>query len=258
MKYKVTYIKYERPLFVFNCGSAQDARALFIGNMYFSKDKGTWFSKSQFVKAIETPNAIIVLDELSRMSHDGVNILIPVLDSTQKYIRLDETEDSSIIKVAEGVTFIATANVGNEYTATRVMDKALLSRFPVIIEMPTLSAKEELELLGILYPDVTDEQHSNFKSLTKISEETKLSCKMDNARINTFITTDSVIEMGGLLLDGFSIDEIVEMTIYPQYNEDGGQDCERLFVKQLVQKYIDTTSAKTKSPINDPTKSKLV
>jgi MoxR-like ATPase len=254
MKYRVTYKKYNRPLFIFNCGSSQDARALFIGNTHFVKDKGTFFSKSQFIKAIETPNAIIVLDELSRLSHDGVNILMPVLDTTQKYMRLDETEDSAVVPVAKGVSFIATANIGNEYTATRVMDKALTSRFPVIVEMKILTGKQEEKLLGVLFPDVTQAEKESFHLIAKISEETKLAVKNDNPKITTFITTDAVIEMARLVLDGFSLNEIAEMTIYPLYSEDGGQDCERLFVKQLTQKYIDTTAAKTVSPINDPTR----
>ena len=151
MKYKITYKKYNRPLFIFNCGSSQDARATLIGNTIFKKDTGTLFCKSSFIKAIETPNAIVVLDELSRGSHDFWNILFPVLDSTQRFLRLDESEDSQIIPVATGVSFIATANIGNEYTATRVMDKALLSRFPVIVEMKILTGKQEEELLSRLF-----------------------------------------------------------------------------------------------------------
>jgi hypothetical protein len=58
--------------------------------------------------------------------------------------------------------------------------------------------------------------------------------------------------MANLVLDGFSLNEIAEMTIYPLYSEDGGQDCERLFVKQLTQKYIDVSASKTTTPINDP------
>jgi hypothetical protein len=58
--------------------------------------------------------------------------------------------------------------------------------------------------------------------------------------------------MARLVLDGFSLNEIAEMTIYPLYSEDGGQDCERLFVKQLTQKYIDVSASATASPINDP------
>lgn len=241
-----------REFFYFNLGSTQDARATLIGNTTFKKDEGTVFHPSEFVKAISTPNAIILLDELSRGHHDAWNILMPVLDSTQKYLRLDETENSAIVPVAEGVSFIATANIGNEYTATRVMDKALTSRFPAIVEMKTLTAKQEEYLLGVLFPIATDKQKESFHLLVKISEETKLSCKIDNPKINTFITTDSVIEMANLVMDGFSLNEIAEMTIYPLYSEDGGQDCERLFVKQLTQKYIDVSASKTTTPINDP------
>jgi len=242
-----------RPLFIFNCGSSQDARSLFVGNTTFKKEIGTVFHPTEFVKAISIPNAIILLDELSRLSHDGVNIIMPVIDTTQRYIRLDESENSSIIPVADGVSFIATANIGNEYTATRVMDKALTSRFPVIVEMKILTAKQEEYLLNILFPETTDEQKKNFHMITKISEDTKTTCKSDNPKITNFITTDSVIEMAGLLIDGFSLSEIAEMTIYPLYSEDGGQDCERLFVKQLIQKYIDVSSSKTPTPINSPT-----
>ena len=241
-----------RQFFHFNLGSTQDARATLIGNTTFKKEEGTIFHPSEFVKAISTPNAIILLDELSRGHHDAWNILMPVLDSTQKYIRLDETEDSAVVPVAEGVSFIATANVGNEYTATRVMDKALTSRFPVIVEMKVLTGKQEEKLLGVLFPQATQSEKDAFHLIAKISEETKMAVKSDNPKITAFITTDAVIEMARLVLDGFSLNEIAEMTIYPLYSEDGGQDCERLFVKQLTQKYIDTTAAKTVSPINDP------
>lgn len=244
--------KESRKFFHFNLGSTQDARATLIGNTTFRKEEGTVFNPSEFVKAISTPNSIILLDELSRGHHDAWNILMPVLDSTQKYIRLDETENSAVVPVAEGVSFIATANIGNEYTATRVMDKALISRFPVIVEMKVLTGQQEEELLTVIFPQSTEKEKEAFHLITKISEETKLAVKSDNPKITTAITTDSVIEMAGLVLDGFSLNEIAEMTIYPLYSEDGGQDCERLFVKQLTQKYIDTTSSKTVSPINDP------
>jgi MoxR-like ATPase len=129
--------------FYFNLGATQDARSALIGNTHFDKNSGTFFQESSFVKAIRTPNAIILLDEISRAHHDGVNILMTVLDDLQRYLRLDEKEDNEVVKVAEGVTFIATANIGNEYTATRVMDRALLSRFPVKIEMTPLDKDSE-------------------------------------------------------------------------------------------------------------------
>jgi len=113
----------DRPDFYFNLGATQDPRSTLIGNTHFDKKDGTYFSESLFVKAIRTPNAVILLDELSRAHPDAWNILMTVLDSGQRYIRLDEADGAETVNVAEGVTFVATANVGNEYTSTRVMDK---------------------------------------------------------------------------------------------------------------------------------------
>ena len=49
--------------------------------------------------------------------------------------------------------------------------------------------------------------------------------------------------MSGLLYDGFALDEAAEVTIYPQYSDDGGVDSERTFIKQLVQKYVSDGSS---------------
>ena len=55
----------DRPDFYFNLGATQDPRATLIGNTHFNSESGTYFSESLFVKAIQTPNAVVLLDELS-------------------------------------------------------------------------------------------------------------------------------------------------------------------------------------------------
>ena len=79
-----------RPDFYFNLGATQDPRATLIGNVHFDKKAGTYFSESLFVKAIQTENAVILMDELSRAHPDAWNILMTVLDEGQRYLRLDE------------------------------------------------------------------------------------------------------------------------------------------------------------------------
>ena len=76
----------DRPNFYFNLGATQDPRATLIGNVHFDKSKGTYFSESLFVKAIQTPNAVILLDELTRAHPDAWNILMTVLDYGQRYL----------------------------------------------------------------------------------------------------------------------------------------------------------------------------
>ena len=224
----------DRPDFYFNLGATQDPRSTLIGNTHFEKSKGTYFSESLFVKAIRTPNAVILLDELSRAHPDAWNILMTVLDSGQRYLRLDESDGSETVEVAEGVTFVATANIGNEYTSTRVMDKALMDRF-IIVEMDVLNDKEEVGLLQYMFPQV---ESSLLEAVSEISHLSRTEAKLDSGKLSTGISTRTSVEMAGLLFDGFGLDEAAEVTIYPQYIDDG-VDSERTFVKQLVQKYIN-------------------
>jgi len=223
----------DRPNFYFNLGATQDPRGTLIGNTHFKKDEGTTFCESLFVKAIQTKDAVILLDEISRAHPEAWNILMTVLDYGQRYLRLDEHENAPTIEVAEGVTFIATANIGTEYTATRAMDRALVDRF-IIVEMDTLTQEQEAGLLMKLHPGVTPEQANN---VAEISSMTRKEIKTDAPRITNAISTRLSVEMAGLLEDGFTLAEAAEVCIYPFFDEDGGVDSERTFMKQVVQKY---------------------
>mgnify|MGYP001435859143 CR=1 FL=1 len=229
----------DRPDYYFNLGATQDPRATLIGNTHFDQGKGTYFAKSLFVEAIQTPNAVILLDELSRAHPDAWNILMTVLDYGQRYLRLDEADGSDTIKVANGVTFVATANIGNEYTSTRVMDKALMDRF-TIVEMDVLNEEEENSLLNYMFPNVDSMVLGN---VAKIATLTRSESKSDTARITSGISTRTTVELCGLLFDGFSLEEAAEVSIYPQYDSTGGVDSERTFVKQIVQKFCDDGSS---------------
>lgn len=224
--------------FSFNLGSTTDARCSLIGNTAFDKATGTVFNESLFVKAIKTENAIILLDELSRAHPDAANILMSVLDDLQRYLRLDEKSDTETVKVAKGVTFIATANVGNEYTGTRVMDRALLNRFSVKIEMIPLGRDEERELMIRRFSVTKEEDLKLLENVIDISAYTRKQMYLSDSKLTNFLSTRDVVEMTELIVDGFTLEEIAESTIYPNFSDDGGVDSERLFVRQLVQKFL--------------------
>ena len=228
----------DRPEFYFNLGATQDPRSTLIGNVHYNKVNGTYFSESLFVKAIQTENAVILLDELTRAHPDAWNILMPVLDQGQRYLRLDEADGQQTINVANGVTFIATANIGNEYTATRQLDKALMDRFTVI-EMDLLTQEEEFGLLKYMFPTVEETMLSNVSNITSL---TRVEAESENARISSGVSTRTSVEIAGLMFDGFSLIEAADITIYPQYDSTGGVDSERTFVKQIVQKFVSDDS----------------
>ncbi len=229
----------DRPDFYFNLGATQDPRSTLIGNTHFDSKKGTYFSKSLFVEAIQTPNSVILLDELSRAHPDAWNILMTVLDYGQRYLRLDEKDNSETIKVADGVTFVGTANIGNEYTSTRVMDKALMDRF-TIVEMDVLTEDDENSLLNYMFPNVDSTLLGN---VSKIAALTRTESNSETSRITSGISTRTTVELCGLLYDGFKLEEAAEVSIYPQYDNTGGVDSERTFVKQIVQKFCDDGSS---------------
>lgn len=224
-----------RPFFYFNLGATTDPRSSLIGNTHYSKEKGTFVAEAWFCQAIQKENAIIMIDELTRGTSDAWNILITVLDENQRYLRIDEKPDTPTIKVAKGVTFIATANIGSEYTATRVLDRAMMDRFTAIVEMEPLSVENELKLINMTYPNLLGD---SARAIAEIAGNTRTQVRSDDPKVTTSISSRLTVEMAGLIYDGFSLAEAAEVCIYPFFSDAGGADSERTYMKQLVQKYI--------------------
>ena len=223
-----------RPYFVFNLGSTQDPRTSLIGSMGYDKDKGTYFKKANFIKALETENSIIILDEITRSHPEAFNIILPLLDF-QKTIRIEENNE--IVNIAKGVSFIATANIGMEYTSTRILDRALVDRF-IRIDVGFLTKKQEAAILYRLYPGLSKMQSN---ALTNLADIIRTDLKSDNPRVQTHISTRMLINTGGLVSDGFSLHDAVRETILTHYEEEGGADSERTFVAQVFQKAYDSS-----------------
>jgi len=220
--------------FIINLGATQDPRTTLIGNTQFESKKGTVFNASPFVKAIQTPNTFIILDELTRAHPEAHNILMSVLDQGQRYLRLDEASDAPVVNVADGVSFIASANIGNEYTATRALDRAILDRFTVI-EMDTLNQSEETSLLQMMYPSVDIDTLNNVAEITSMTRDDLMS---ETPKLTNALSTRTAVEIGSLLYDGFTLAEAAEITIYPLFDQSGGAQSERVYMKQYIQKFL--------------------
>ena len=232
---KALPIATNRPFYFFNLGATQDPRATLIGNTHF-KGGETAFDQSAFVKAIQTENAVILLDELSRAHPEAWNILMTVLDEGQRYLRLDEDVNSPTIHVAPGVSFIATANIGTEYTSTRVLDRALMDRFE-IIEVDILSKANEAILLAKRFPAL---DNSLIQAVADIADLTRNEWRSEDGKLSTMVSTRMTVRVCDLLSDGFSLEEAADVAILPFFDQSGGADSERVFVKQIIQKHMAT------------------
>tara|TARA_R110000744_G_scaffold19981_4_gene52469 strand:- start:1586 stop:2422 length:837 start_codon:yes stop_codon:yes gene_type:complete len=200
---------------VINCGSTQDARTSLLG--YFTLENGnTNFSPSDFIKAIQKPNTLIVLDELSRASDDAFNILFPILDHRREVCVEEQNGADRIIKVHESVRFVATANIGLEYSATRSLDRALQDRF-MTFNLPYITG-EQLDVFINDSHDLSSDNKSMVKTLSQVYDYSHT--LFGKGKIGTRISTRSVIDVLSLVKGGFNMKDILDHAILSQYEQD--------------------------------------
>lgn len=196
---------------VINCGSTQDARTSLLG--YFTLEDGnTKFQESDFLKAIQEPNTLIILDELSRASDDAYNIIFPILDF-RRNIRVDEVAKGHEVEVEGSVRFVATANVGIEYSATRTIDRALQDRF-MVFNLPYLT---ERQMKSYIKKEYDEETADAVSPLLKIYSYTH---KMfGDGKIGNRLSTRAVLDTLPLVKE-FKMKDIMETVILSQFSQD--------------------------------------
>lgn len=133
---------HKRPLFIIDCPTLREPLDLF-GTRNVEKME-TVFTESMFVRAIETPRAVVVMDELNRVHPVVMNTALPLWDNRGE-LYLDLAKRT--IKVAKGVTFFASCNEGREFTGIEEVDRAVKDRFSVVLQFSYLPIAEETELL---------------------------------------------------------------------------------------------------------------
>lgn len=233
---------FDRPFYKFPLGQSQDPQLTFLGTRE-AEDGTTTFSDSEFVEAIQTPNAVVLLDELSRATPDGWNILMAPLDPDKRYLRIDASRDGRQIDVHPTVTFIGTANIGVNYTSTRTMDLALLNRFEKI-EMDIPDKTQEYNLLaGELFEDAVSNGYikpDEIEALTRIAEDTREACWGEGAQteLTKAVSTRDLCQCCKMLRDGLGIWEVVRTRIFTIYPDEGGSNNPRSFVERLSEGYL--------------------
>jgi nitric oxide reductase NorQ protein len=194
---------------IVNCGSTQDARTTLMG-FHTLEDGNTNFTHAEFISAIQTPNTLIILDELSRASDDAYNIIFPLLDFRRE-IHIEETNET--IKVADGVRFISTANVGLDYSSTRSIDRALQDRF-MIFNVPYLTGKQ---LLGYIKELHGMEVKKLMTPMVKIYEYThKL---FADAKLSAVLSPRMILNVCGLI-SKFKQGDVLDHVLLSMFEQD--------------------------------------
>jgi energy-coupling factor transporter ATP-binding protein EcfA2 len=220
-----------RPIETINFGGlTSEPRSGLIGNTHFSKEKGTWFQASRFVRALQSPRYVILIDELSRAGTEAFNLILPLLDG-QRCLSLDESEGAAVIHLAPDIAFVATANQGTEYTGAQKLDWALQNRFAVLIELSYPPVDKEIDLLrkrcvGLPRPAAV--------KLVEFADRQR-NLAYDGDYLQT-ISTRMLLEAGAECAAGIAVDTAALYCIVNHFSAEGGDVSNRAKLLQLWQK----------------------
>jgi len=220
------------PIAAFNFGAMTEPRTALIGQTHFDKEKGTWFNESRFVKAVKAERGAIIMDELTRDRGAAAHNIILTLLDRQGYLALDEAEDAPVVKKGEKICFVATANVGAEYTGTEALDIALKNRMDIVIELDFPPKEFEVKILMGRCPGL---RASDASRLVDIATRQRELARNDGEFLEC-ISTRMLLAAGKRIGDGMEFETAVQYALINHFSSEGGDASERTKVAQIVQK----------------------
>ena len=140
-----------RPFVLISCDASTDAATL-VGMTVPRPEGGVTFQAGQLVRAIQTPGAVICIDEPS-IARPGALFVFQNVLTPNRALYIQETGQR--IKVAAGVSFIATDNTNGTgggsrkgFHGTNPMNAATMDRFGVRIRLSWQDAETEAKLIA--------------------------------------------------------------------------------------------------------------
>lgn len=214
------------PCRIFDMGSMYDPISCMLGVHRLQKGGESVFDYAQFTKAVSQPG-IVLLDELSRAPVTTLNILFPCLDSRRTLpVEMAGGDDARSIEIHPDCVFIATANVGAEYTGTMSMDRALVGRF-FPLELDYMEISDETKVLTNRY-GISQTQAKNIASTAAT-----IRSLYAKGEIGSSISTRETLMAAAMVADGWTALEAMEMVFLPLY-EGTMTDGERSVISKVI------------------------
>jgi len=217
------------PLEIFDMSTIIDPISSLLGVHRISEGKSI-FDFAKFTQAIQKPG-VILLDELNRSSLSSGNVILSCLDQRRTlYVEIAGSKDIREIKVHPDVTFIATANVGSEYTgANSAMDRALLNRF-FPLELGNIPSEDESNVL--IYRTNIDKKDSDM--IVKIANNIR--SLYNKQEISLSLSIRETLMVAELVSDGWTLGNAMEMIYLPLY-EGTKSEGERSTIYKTISSY---------------------
>lgn len=220
------------PLTIIQMGTITDPTEQLVGKMDLdSLAGGTKFDWAPFAMAIQKPG-VILLDEVNRIPRNGENMLFSCLDDTRCLPAYGaKLSDVREIPVHKDCMFIATANIGDEYTGTKEIDAALNTRFFPKLEMNYMTQAQETTIL-MRREDISKEDASNIAFIAN-----RIRIMAQKGELQNGVSTRETLQCAEMIHDGFSVIDSMESAFLPMFDAGGGPTdatSERAQVKQII------------------------
>lgn len=212
---KTSCIKYAAEklgmkLTIIDMGATIDPISSLLG-VHRLKDGRSVFDYAQFTQAIQEPG-IILLDEVNRAPMGSGNVLFPCLDDRRVLpIEIANGDGPREIKIHPEVTFIATANLGSEYTGTTgIMDRAFVNRF-FPLELTYLPERIEKEVLKMR----TGIEDKDSDLIVKVANTIRnMNNKME---LSMGVSVRETLMISNLVADGWALGEAMKTVYLPMF-----------------------------------------
>lgn len=199
------------PCYVYDMGSMQDPLTDLLGSHRLENGSSV-FDYAKFTEHIQEP-CIIVLDELSRAPLMANNILFPCLDSRRELpVEIAGSKDLRNIKIHPKCVFIATANIGIEYSGTNDIDAALMNRF-MPLQLDYINAENEIKVL-VNRTGINENQ-----AIKIVNFANRIRNDYEDEVLTKSCSTRETLAIAEMIFDGFNYEEAFNSVILNKYNK---------------------------------------
>lgn len=189
---------------------------------------GTHFVMSEFLRWVqgeEFEPGIVLLDEITRGQPFTHNILFGLMDNRDA-VFVPELHAS--IRKHPKTVFVATANIGGQFTGTFRMDAAMRSRFAYTWERDFPPHDSEVKV--IVARTGLDEKYAT----QLVDVATLIRRKAASKDLSDPVSTRQLLNAARMMADGASIELAFEHCVIPFYEKGEGTSDQRTIVRGII------------------------
>lgn len=182
----------------------------FVGKMLLN-DKGTFWQDGILTEAMREGHWLL-LDEVNAALPEILFVLHSLLDD-DKFIVLSE-KNGEVVRPHENFRIFATMNPSGRYAGTKELNKAFLSRFPMILQVSFPTPLEEAKIISHYAPTAKE---ADVKALVDMANQIRKGYEKDE--INFVLSTRDLINCAMMAQD-LQIDEAILLSVLNRVEKD--------------------------------------